>query len=144
MAPFEPTPVRNIHETNGGNSLENADTRAEAILMKKVEAIVKPFKLDEVKDALAEVGIQGMTVTEVKGFGRTGGKKEVYRGSAYVVDFVPKVKIEVVVPDSLVHQVLEAVEKSAKTGRIGDGKIFVVPIEEAVRIRTGERGEEAI
>jgi len=112
--------------------------------MKKVEAIIKPFKLDEVKDALGEVGIQGMTVTEVKGFGRTGGKKEVYRGSAYVVDFVPKVKIEVVVPDSLVHQVLEAVEKSAKTGRIGDGKIFVVPIEEAVRIRTGERGEEAI
>ena len=112
--------------------------------MKKVEAIVKPFKLDEVKDALAEVGIQGMTVTEVKGFGRTGGKKEVYRGSAYVVDFVPKVKIEVVVPDGLVHQVLEAFEKSAKTGRIGDGKIFVVPIEEAVRIRTGERGEEAI
>ena len=112
--------------------------------MKKVEAIVKPFKLDEVKDALAEVGIQGMTVTEVKGFGRTGGKKEVYRGSAYVVDFVPKVKIEVVVPDGLAHQVLEAVEKSAKTGRIGDGKIFVVPIEEAVRIRTGERGEEAI
>jgi nitrogen regulatory protein P-II 1 len=117
---------------------------AEAIVMKKVEAIVKPFKLDEVKDALAEVGIQGMTVTEVKGFGRTGGKKEVYRGSAYVVDFVPKVKIEVVVPDGLVHQVLEAVEKSAKTGRIGDGKIFVVPVEEAVRIRTGERGEEAI
>lgn len=112
--------------------------------MKKVEAIVKPFKLDEVKDALAEVGIQGMTVTEVKGFGRTGGKKEVYRGSAYVVDFVPKVKIEVVVPDSLVHQVLEAIEKSAKTGRIGDGKIFVIPIEEAVRIRTGERGDEAI
>ncbi|HMI89607.1 MAG TPA: P-II family nitrogen regulator [Polyangiaceae bacterium] len=112
--------------------------------MKKVEAIVKPFKLDEVKDALAEVGIQGMTVTEVKGFGRTGGKKEVYRGSAYVVDFVPKVRIEVVVPDGLVHQVLEAIEKSAKTGRIGDGKIFVVPVEEAVRIRTGERGEEAI
>jgi nitrogen regulatory protein P-II 1 len=112
--------------------------------MKKVEAIVKPFKLDEVKDALAEVGIQGMTVTEVKGFGRTGGKKEVYRGSAYVVDFVPKVRIEVVVPDGLVHQVLEAIEKSAKTGRIGDGKIFVVPIEEAVRIRTGERGEDAI
>ena len=112
--------------------------------MKKVEAIVKPFKLDEIKDALAEVGIQGMTVTEVKGFGRTGGKKEVYRGSAYVVDFVPKVRIEVVVPDGLVHQVLEAIEKSAKTGRIGDGKIFVVPVEEAVRIRTGERGEEAI
>jgi nitrogen regulatory protein P-II 1 len=112
--------------------------------MKKVDAIIKPFKLDEVKDALAEIGIQGMTVTEVKGFGRTGGKKEVYRGSAYVVDFVPKVKIEVVVPDGLVHQVLEAIEKSAKTGRIGDGKIFVMPVEEVVRIRTGERGDEAI
>jgi nitrogen regulatory protein P-II 1 len=112
--------------------------------MKKIEAIIKPFKLDEVKDALAEVGVQGMTVTEVKGFGRTGGKKEVYRGSAYVVDFVPKVKIEVVVDDALVHDVLDAIEKSAKTGRIGDGKIFVVPIEEAIRIRTGERGKEAI
>ena len=112
--------------------------------MKKIEAIFKPFKLDEVKDALAEVGVQGMTVTEVKGFGRTGGKKEVYRGSAYVVDFVPKVKIEVVVTDELVHDVLDAIEKSAKTGRIGDGKIFVVPVEEAVRIRTGERGKEAI
>jgi nitrogen regulatory protein P-II 1 len=112
--------------------------------MKKVEAIIKPFKLDEVKDALAEVGIKGMTVTEVKGFGRTGGKREVYRGSAYVVDFVPKVKIEVVVPDALVVAVLEAIERSAKTGRIGDGKIFVFPVEEAVRIRTGERGEDAI
>jgi nitrogen regulatory protein P-II 1 len=112
--------------------------------MKKIEAIIKPFKLDEVKDALSEVGVQGMTVTEVKGFGRTGGKKEVYRGSAYVVDFVPKVKIEIVVPDELVHDVLDAIEKSAKTGRIGDGKIFVSPIEEAVRIRTGERGKEAI
>src|SRR5471030_985942 len=103
--------------------------------MKKVEAIIKPFKLDEVKDALSEVGVQGMTVIEVKGFGRTGGKKEVYRGSAYVVDFVP---------DELVHDVLDAIEKSAKTGRIGDGKIFVTPVEEAVRIRTGERGKEAI
>jgi nitrogen regulatory protein P-II 1 len=112
--------------------------------MKKIEAIIKPFKLDEVKDALAEVGIKGMTVTEVKGFGRTGGKREVYRGSAYVVDFVPKVKIEVVVPDALAAAVLEAVERSAKTGRIGDGKIFVTTIEEAVRIRTGERGEDAI
>jgi nitrogen regulatory protein P-II 1 len=112
--------------------------------MKKVEAIIKPFKLDEVKDALAEVGIQGMTVTEVKGFGRTGGKKEVYRGSAYVVDFVPKVKIDIVVPDGMVRDVIDAIEKSAKTGRIGDGKIFVTPIEEAVRIRTGERGEDAI
>ena len=112
--------------------------------MKIVMAIIKPFKLDEVKDALSEVGVQGMTVTEVKGFGRTGGKKEVYRGSAYVVDFVPKVKLEIVVPDDLAHQVIDAIEKSAKTGRIGDGKIFVGPIDEAVRIRTGERGDEAI
>jgi nitrogen regulatory protein P-II 1 len=112
--------------------------------MKKVEAIIKPFKLDEVKDALGGVGIQGMTVTEVKGFGRTGGKKEVYRGSAYVVDFVPKVKVEVVVPDSQVVAVIEAIEKAGKTGRIGDGKIFVYGLEEAIRIRTGERGEDAI
>jgi len=112
--------------------------------LKKIEAIIKPFKLDEVKDALAEVGIQGMTVTEVKGFGRTGGKKEVYRGSAYVVDFVPKVKLEIVVLDEVVADVLEAIEKSAKTGRIGDGKIFVTPIDEVVRIRTGERGKDAI
>jgi nitrogen regulatory protein P-II 1 len=112
--------------------------------MKKVEAIIKPFKLDEVKDALGEIGVQGMTVTEVKGFGRTGGKREVYRGSAYVVDFVPKVKIEVVVADELVDRILEAIEKAAKTGRIGDGKVFVTPVEEALRIRTGERGEDAI
>ena len=112
--------------------------------MKKVEAIIKPFKLDEVKEALTEVGVQGMTVTEVKGFGRTGGKKEVYRGSAYVVDFVPKVRVEIVIPDSLTHQVIDAIEKSAKSGRIGDGKIFVVPVDEAVRIRTGERGEDAV
>src|SRR5512144_365079 len=112
--------------------------------MKKVEAIIKPFKLDEVKERLAEIGVHGMTVTEVKGFGRTGGKKEVYRGSAYVVDFVPKVKIEVVVADGQVAQIIEAIEKSARTGRIGDGKIFVMPVDEAVRIRTGERGEEAV
>jgi nitrogen regulatory protein P-II 1 len=112
--------------------------------VKKVEAIIKPFKLDEVKDALAEVGIQGMTVTEVKGFGRTGGKKEVYRGSAYVVDFVPKVKLEIVLSDSLVESAIDAIEKSAKTGRIGDGKIFVLPVDDALRIRTGERGDDAI
>ena len=112
--------------------------------MKKIEAVIKPFKLDEVKDALGEVGVLGMTVTEVKGFGRTGGKREVYRGSAYVVDFVPKVKIEVVVADPLVVQVIDAIEKTARTGRIGDGKIFVTPVEESIRIRTGERGEEAI
>jgi nitrogen regulatory protein P-II 1 len=112
--------------------------------LKKVEAIIKPFKLDEVKEALAEIGVQGMTVTEVKGFGRTGGKKEVYRGSAYVVDFVPKVKIEIIVKDDMVHQVIEAISAAAKTGRIGDGKIFVMPVDEVFRIRTGERGEDAI
>jgi nitrogen regulatory protein P-II 1 len=112
--------------------------------MKKIEAIIKPFKLDEVKDALTEVGVQGMTVTEVKGFGRTGGKKEVYRGSAYVVDFVPKVKIEVVVPDEMGDPVIQAIEKSAKTGRIGDGKIFVTNIDDVIRIRTGEHGRDAI
>jgi nitrogen regulatory protein P-II 1 len=112
--------------------------------MKKVEAIIKPFKLDQVKEALTELGIQGMTVTEAKGFGRTGGRKEVNRGSAYVVDFVPKVKIEVIVPEGLVHPVLDAIEKAAKTERIGDGKIFVRPVEGAVRIRTGERDDSAI
>jgi nitrogen regulatory protein P-II 1 len=112
--------------------------------MKKVEAIIKPFKLDDVKEALTQIGVQGMTVTEAKGFGRTGGKKEVNRGSAYVVDFIPKVKIEVIVPESLVHQVLEAIERTAKTDRIGDGKIFVRPVEGAVRIRTGERDDSAI
>jgi nitrogen regulatory protein P-II 1 len=132
---------RNIPETEPGVRRKR---EPHEVPMKKVEAIIKPFKLDEVKDALAEVGVQGMTVTEVKGFGRTGGKKEVYRGSAYVVDFVPKVKIDIVVPDGLVRDVIDAIEKSAKTGRIGDGKIFVTPVEEAVRIRTGERGEDAI
>jgi len=112
--------------------------------MKRIEAIIRPFKLDEVKDALAEVAISGMTVTEVKGFGRTGGKKEVYRGSAYVVDFVPKVKIDIVVADAQVESAIDAIRKSAETGRIGDGKIFVSTIDEAIRIRTGERGEEAI
>lgn len=112
--------------------------------MKKIEAIIKPFKLDEVKEALSEVGIRGMTVSEVKGFGRTGGKREVYRGSAYVVDFVPKLKIEIIVPDDIVMPVISAIEGAARTGRIGDGKIFVLPLEEAIRIRTGERGDEAI
>ena len=112
--------------------------------MKKIEAIIKPFKLDEVKEALAEIGVHGMTVTEVKGFGRTGGKKEVYRGSAYVVDFVPKVKIEIIVPDESVRQVVAAITEAARTGRIGDGKIFVTPVDEVIRIRTGETGEDAI
>jgi len=112
--------------------------------MKKVEAIIKPFKLDEVKESLSEIGVHGMTVSEVKGFGRTGGKKEVYRGSAYVVDFVPKVKIEIVVAAESVAQVVEAISGAARTGRIGDGKIFVTPIDEVVRIRTGETGPDAI
>ena len=112
--------------------------------MKKIEAIIKPFKLDDVKNALAEVGVQGMTVTEIKGCGRTGGKEEIYRGSAYVIDFVPKVKIEIVAPDSLTEQIIDAVLSGGKTGRIGDGKIFVRDVIEVVRIRTGERGEDAI
>jgi nitrogen regulatory protein P-II 1 len=112
--------------------------------MKKVEAIIKPFKLDEVKESLSEIGVHGMTVTEVKGFGRTGGKKEVYRGSAYVVDFVPKVKLEIIVPEESVRQVVNAITEAAKTGRIGDGKIFVSSVDEVIRIRTGESGEDAI
>jgi nitrogen regulatory protein P-II 1 len=112
--------------------------------MKKIEAVIKPHKLDEVKDHLRQVGVSGMTVSEVKGFGRTGGKTEVYRGSSYVVDFVPKVKIEVVVKDSMVAETVQAIAASAKTGKIGDGKIFVTPIAEALRIRTGETGDEAI
>src|SRR5215212_8029070 len=112
--------------------------------MKKIEAIIKPFKLDDVKDRLREIGVQGMTVYEVKGFGRTGGKKEVYRGSAYVVDFVPKVKIEIIVHEDNGRQVVSTITEAAKTGRIGDGKIFVSPVDEVVRSRTGETGEDAI
>ena len=112
--------------------------------MKKIEAIIKPHKLDEVKERLREAGISGMTVSEVKGFGRTGGKTEVYRGSAYVVDFVPKVRIDIVVKESMVAEVVEAIASAAKTGKIGDGKIFVTPVDEAVRIRTGEKGDDAI
>jgi nitrogen regulatory protein P-II 1 len=112
--------------------------------MKKIEAIVKPFKLDEVKHALTKIGVQGMTVTEVKGFGRQKGHTEIYRGAEYKIDFVPKSKIELIVPDELVTPVLETIERSAKTGKIGDGKIFLSPVEEAIRIRTGERGKDAI
>jgi len=112
--------------------------------MKKIEAIIKPFKLDEVKDALNEIGLQGLTVTEAKGFGRQKGHTELYRGAEYVVDFLPKVKIELVVEDTLVERAIEAIQRTAHTGRIGDGKIFVTPVEEAVRIRTGERGSDAI
>jgi len=112
--------------------------------MKKVEAIIKPFKLEEVKDALNEIGIQGITVSEVKGFGRQKGHTELYRGAEYVVDFLPKIKIEVVVDEEMVLQVVETVQATANTGRIGDGKIFVIPVEEVIRIRTGEKGKEAL
>ena len=112
--------------------------------MKKIEAIIKPFKLDEVKEALHEVGLQGMTVTEAKGFGRQKGHTELYRGAEYVVDFLPKVKIEIVLEDSLVDRAIEAITQAARTGRIGDGKIFISTIEEVIRIRTGETGAEAV
>lgn len=112
--------------------------------MRKVEAIIKPFKLDEVKEGLNEIGIQGITVSEVKGFGRQKGHTELYRGAEYVVDFIPKIKMEVIVGDDQAARVVEVIEETAKTGRIGDGKIFVTSVEEVVRIRTGERGEEAL
>ena len=112
--------------------------------MKKIDAIVKPFKLDEVREALSEIGIQGMTVTEVKGFGRQKGHTELYRGAEYTVDFLPKVKLEVVIDDERAGQVVEAIKKAAHTGKIGDGKIFISTIEETIRIRTGETGDEAL
>jgi nitrogen regulatory protein P-II 1 len=112
--------------------------------MKKIEAIVKPFKLDEVKNALTKIGIQGMTVTEVKGFGRQKGHTEVYRGAEYKIDFLPKSKIEIIVTDEVVTQAMEVIERAAKTGKIGDGKIFLSPVQEVIRIRTGERGKDAI
>lgn len=112
--------------------------------MKKIEAIIKPFKLDEVKEALQEVGLQGITVTEAKGFGRQKGHTELYRGAEYVVDFLPKVKVELVLNDEMVEKALEAIQSAAKTGRIGDGKIFISSVEEAIRIRTGETGSDAI
>jgi nitrogen regulatory protein P-II 1 len=112
--------------------------------MKKVEAVIKPFKLDDVKEALSELGIVGMTVTEVRGFGRQKGHTELYRGSEYTIDFLPKVKVEVVVPDHVVEKVVSVICRTAKTGSIGDGKVFVLPIGEAIRIRTGETGESAV
>ena len=112
--------------------------------MKKVEAIIKPFKLDEVKEALSSVGVQGLTVSEVKGFGRQKGHTELYRGAEYVVDFLPKVKLEIIVADEMTALVVETIERAARTGRIGDGKIFVLPMEDVIRIRTGERGPNAL
>jgi len=112
--------------------------------MKLVEAVIKPFKLDEVKDALNDIGIEGITVSEVKGFGRQKGHTELYRGAEYVVDFIPKIKIEIAITDDLVAKVVETIQTAARTGRIGDGKIFVLPLEEALRIRTGEKGDDAV
>jgi len=112
--------------------------------MKKIEAIIKPFKLDDVKEALSQVGVEGLTVTEVKGFGRQKGHTELYRGAEYVVDFLPKIKLEIVVRDEIVERVIDAISQAANTGKIGDGKIFVLPLEEAIRIRTGERGSSAV
>jgi nitrogen regulatory protein P-II 1 len=112
--------------------------------MKKIEAIIKPFKLDEVKNALTKIGVQGMTVTEVKGFGRQKGHTEVYRGAEYKIDFLPKVKMELITSEEIVTQVVETIERAAKTGKIGDGKIFISPIDEVIRIRTGERGKDAV
>ena len=112
--------------------------------MKKIEAIIKPFKLDDVKEALNEIGIQGMTISEVKGYGRQKGHKEIYRGAEYVVDFIPKIKIEIVVESGRAEEVVETIQNAANTGKIGDGKIFVFPVEQAVRVRTGEKGKDAI
>jgi nitrogen regulatory protein P-II 1 len=112
--------------------------------MKKIEAIIKPFKLDEVREALSDVGVTGLTVTEVKGFGRQKGHTELYRGAEYVVDFLPKVKVEMIIGDAMVDRAIEAIVKAARTGKIGDGKIFILPPDEAIRIRTGERGESAV
>lgn len=112
--------------------------------MKKVEAIIKPFKLDDVKEALNEIGIQGMTITEVKGYGRQKGHKEIYRGAEYVVDFIPKIKIEIIVESDILEKVIDTIRKAANTGKLGDGKIFVFPVEQAIRVRTGEMGKNAI
>jgi len=112
--------------------------------MKKIEAIIKPFKLDEVREALSEIGVMGMTATEIKGFGRQKGHTELYRGAEYIVDFLPKIKLDIVVNDKIVKKVVEAITKTAQTGKIGDGKIFIYDIEQAIRIRTGEKGDEAV
>jgi nitrogen regulatory protein P-II 1 len=136
---------KNRHKScNFVNGNDRRGTERPEEHMKKIEAIIKPFKLDEVKEALQEVGVQGITVTEAKGFGRQKGHTELYRGAEYVVDFLPKVKIEIVIPESRLDASVEAIQKAARTGRIGDGKIFILNVEEAIRIRTGETGADAI
>jgi nitrogen regulatory protein P-II 1 len=123
---------------------QELNARREDRMLKKIEAVIKPFKLDEVKDALNDLGIKGMTISEVKGFGRQKGHTEIYRGAEYVIDFLPKVKVEIVVETELAGKIVEVIQKAAKTGKIGDGKIFVLPVEDVIRIRTGERGKDAI
>jgi nitrogen regulatory protein PII len=136
--------VRKCRALPGGSDQRSWTSKFSCAAMKKIEAIIKPFKLEEVKDALAEVGIEGMTVSEVKGFGRQKGHTEIYRGSEYTVDFLPKIKLEVVISDERLDAAVVAIVKAAKTGKIGDGKVFVSNIEEAVRIRTEEKGESAV
>ncbi len=131
-------------DIGGLSATQAGNDHGEGIPVKKIEAIIKPFKLDEVKEALQEVGVQGITVLEAKGFGRQKGHTELYRGAEYVIDFLPKVKIEVVVPDDMLEKAVEAIQNAAHTGRIGDGKIFISEIADAIRIRTGERGPEAL
>jgi nitrogen regulatory protein P-II 1 len=126
------------------NTAKNLTKERTPMALKKIEAIIKPFKLEEVKEALTEIGIEGLTVTEVKGFGRQKGHTEIYRGSEYTVDFLPKVKIDVVLAAEAVEKAVEAIVKSAKTGKIGDGKVFILPVEDAIRIRTEEKGEKAV
>jgi nitrogen regulatory protein P-II 1 len=137
-------PTGHARPTGGGDPVHNPAGPKGETLMKKVEAIIKPFKLDEVKEALQEIGVQGMTVVEAKGFGRQKGHTELYRGAEYVVDFLPKLKIEVVIEDGQLDAALEAIQKAAKTGKIGDGKIFVFDVQNVIRIRTGETGPQAI
>jgi nitrogen regulatory protein PII len=151
LSPGQANRIQDYDETTIGKDRTDARCRprpdcrrSEPTNMKKVEAIIKPFKLEEVKDALAEVRVEGMTITEVKGFGRQKGHTEIYRGSEYTVDFLPKIKIELVLPDSRAEAAVAAIIKAAKTGKIGDGKVFVSPIDEAVRIRTEEKGEQAV
>ena len=137
--------LKSVEETDPANhgGADPGSEEAEGV-MKKIEAIIKPFRLEDVRDAVTELGIAGMTVTEVKGFGRQKGHTEIYRGSEYSVDFLPKLKVEIVLPDDLVKPVVEAIAKAARTGKIGDGKIFILPVEEAIRIRTGEKGARAV
>lgn len=136
--------VQPCHGNTGGMRYRFHETEDRPTGMKKIEAIIKPFKLDEVKDALHEIGLMGITVTEAKGFGRQKGHTELYRGAEYIIDFLPKVKLEIVCPDDMTERAVEAIMAAARTGRIGDGKIFITPVSEVIRIRTGERGPDAI